>query len=115
MRFSRVPAARSPGLPATLLFRFGLSPVASATQCLLVGVEVVVGAACVVDVVDFKRALRVAAVHAAVAVALQDAEPGGGAVVSSVTPGHRIRPKVRAGSREVGCCGVRGRRGSGGR
>lgn len=115
VRFSRVPAARSPSLPASLLLRLGLSPVAGAAQSLLVGVQVVSRAACVVDVVDFKRALRVATVHAAVPVALQDAVSGCGTVVPSVSPGHRIRPGVRAGFPAAGCRGVPGRRGWGGR
>lgn len=115
MGFLWVECACSAGLSASLFFRFGFLPVAGAAEGLFVGVEVVVGAACVVDVVDFEWALGVAAVHALVAVAFEDAVSGGGGVVSSVSPGHRIRLGVRGGFRVVGCCGVRGRRGWGGR
>lgn len=115
VRFSRVPAALSPGLPASLLLHLGLEPVAGDAEGLFVGVEVVVGAAGVVDVVDFEWAVGVSAVDAAVSVAFEDAEPGGGGVVPSVSPGHRIRPGVRADSPWAGCRRVRGRRGWGGR
>ena len=86
-----------PPLAAALFLCPGLSGVAGDAQCLLVGVQVVAGAAGVVDVVDFEGALGVAAVGAAVAVAFEDAQSGGGAVVSAVTPGHRTRPVVRGG------------------
>lgn len=79
-------------LVASSCFCPGFLLVAGDAQRLLVGVGVVVGSACVVDVVDFERAVGVAACGAAVPVAVEYATDVGGAVVSAITPGDGAPP-----------------------
>lgn len=72
-----------------LHFPLGFCAVAWAAEHLEVRVAVIVGAACVVDVVDF-QALRAAALGALVTVAVEYAAPGrDGYMLGGVCPGHR--------------------------
>lgn len=88
MGFLRVPASCSTCPASSLFLCPGLPGVAGDAQCLLVGVQVVVGAAGVVDVVDFEGAVGGAAALACVVVAGEDPSAGAGADVPVVAPCH---------------------------
>ena len=110
------PGVRRPGQITSGTFPFfaavylpaGFRPVALTAEYLEVVVLAVVGAAAIVDVVDFKGCrcgVMVSAVGAGVCVAVEYAASGcGGYVLGGVCPGHRSPFFVPCSGREPAAC-----------